>query len=142
MHPRLLKGLIIGAALSAAGCSGDALPLDRALEQRAQAAIAGAFGGPAPPRFASSWLALHGETNGLVCGRIEAPAAPRGSRRDLRFVYEDRSRHGQVELHEIVSGSGMTPALLEENRTLFERLWSTSCAPGEPHPSLWESAFG
>jgi hypothetical protein len=133
----------IVAGLLTAGCAQSAPPIDRALQDRAVRAITDTFGTPLTVHLQEAWLGQYGETMRLVCGRIDAPLALGAGRSGLRFVYEDHSRHGQVEFHELVVADTIGgTALLHQNRLLFDRLWETSCAPTDPSRPWLDRLFG
>ncbi|MEA3018413.1 MAG: hypothetical protein QOI38_3135 [Sphingomonadales bacterium] len=121
-------------ALVLAGCGRDAPPLERALEGRAKAAIAAEFVNGRPVEFGRLWLADYGAADGVVCGRLDLPRPLQGGE-DLRFVYEDRSRHGQIEWRDVLTGGPPAALLLEQNRRIFDELWARNCAPAEPRAS-------
>jgi hypothetical protein len=121
-------------ALGSAACSSPA-PMNAALEQRAKAAIVARKPVLGTVAFQRAWLGQYGEGSGLVCGRIDPPAALSATRGDLRFIYEDHSGEGFVEYHEAWIGPATGMALLNQNRKLFDELWEGSCAPAEP--SSW-----
>jgi hypothetical protein len=118
------------AASVTLGCSSPP-PLEPALAERAKAAIAAEEPVPGTVSFRTLWLAELGEANGLVCGRIDAPAVL--EKPELRVIYEDKGAYAVVEKHELwVGGGAMGPALLEQNRQAFNRLWETACKPTDP----------
>ena len=102
-------------------------PIDPQLAARAKAAIEAERPVRGQVGFRDLWADKYGD---LICGRISAPP---GLKEDtLRFVYEDRTHHGQVEYHELWIGGAAGMAAVEANRSLFNRLWDMSCAPTEP----------
>jgi hypothetical protein len=93
-------------------------------------------------RFRRLWLAEAGAETGLVCGRIDAPAELRAHESGLRFIYEDRTRHGQVEYHELWAGDAIGMGLVEQNRRVFDQLWEGSCASGDAASPWTEKIIG
>lgn len=113
-----------------AGCDWSS-DIDAGLAGRAKTVIASKYA-PLTPTFGSIWIARDGGDLGFVCGRIEAPAALEPYRDTLRFVYLDSDGHGQIEYHELWVGDAFGTSIVEANRTIFNKLWKSSCAPSEP----------
>ena len=129
--------------LAATGCGEQAPPLDPAIRQRAIESIADTFGAPNRIQLQQAWLATRGPYLTLVCGRIAPPPMGLPPRNALRFVYDDRSHHGQVEFHEmIVADTASGADLIAQNRRLFDHLWDTECARRDPERSWLASLIG
>ena len=137
----LLTSLVL--LLVIGGCGKDLRAPGAALQQRALASINGSFPAPNVVVLREAWVGTHGLSFGLVCGRIEASPLLQPARSTLRFIYDDHSRFGQVEFHEMVVADTLTgTALIAQNRVLFDNLWSTQCAAVDPERPWYSDLVG
>ncbi|RVT89129.1 hypothetical protein [Sphingomonas crocodyli] len=125
----LLRGFTLAFVAALSGCAKHLPASDQEL------AIAEKFiredQTPLSPKILALWHA-NANASSVGCGEIEPPAALNGKRPSLRFYYDFTAGYGQVEYHELWVGDLVGNASLSVNRTLFDKLWDTGCAPYAP----------
>lgn len=97
----------------------------------AHAYISKETGSPTPLEFDEAWMMSASADLQTVCGEFHG--LPLLGEERVRYLYMADTKYGQVEMHRYwVTASSVSEAIMEENRRLFDDLWSDHCQPYRP----------
>ena len=123
--------LVLLALLQLAACSNSNVDVATADREAAEAFLR-ADQAPLPVKPVSMWYAT-GQSGGMVCGEIEAPAALKSKQSTLRYVSDRNDGVQQIEMHKMWAASDPTgESILQANRNAFDNLWANYCEPYAP----------
>lgn len=127
-----MKRAVIATTLLLGACS-KSLPLAEPLRPAVEAFITKEFGAREPLEFDQLWHAGALPESSLVCGDFKSPSGFDNNPPRLRFVFDTVAGHGQVEFHRNwIASSASSQAIMDENRRIFDQMWSTHCGPFRP----------
>ncbi|MGN8001457.1 hypothetical protein [Sphingomonas sp. 22176] len=115
------------------GCGGPSAEVTGARRAAVERWVTADHGYRTPLKFDSVWYSQGFADQHMVCGQFDSPPEFGGNPRYIRFIYDFQTGVKQVEMHRLwATGSGVSQAIIDQNRKLFDDLWKGQCAGFHP----------